>query len=77
MRIAALADVHCTTTGRGTLQLIFQQIDKVADVILIWGGLTEHGQPEEAHILVEELNASTDIPVLGVLGNHDYEGEAR
>jgi len=40
-------------------------------------GLTDYGLPEEARVLVKELGAAKGVPVVGVLGNHDYEsGEA-
>jgi Icc-related predicted phosphoesterase len=37
------------------------------------GDLTDYGLPEEATILAKELTAVVRIPILAVLGNHDYE----
>ncbi|MGQ0834526.1 MAG: metallophosphoesterase family protein [Gammaproteobacteria bacterium] len=44
-----------------------------ADVLLLCGDLTDYGLTEEAQILAQELKASVRIPMVGVLGNHDYE----
>lgn len=73
VRIAAAADVHCTRTSRGSLQPLFTAIGNSADVFLLCGDATETGEPEEALVLVEEIAASMRIPVVGVLGNHDFE----
>ena len=43
-----------------------------ADVLVLCGDLTNFGKTSEAEILAEDIK-SCSIPVLGVLGNHDYE----
>src|SRR6516225_6614845 len=43
-----------------------------ADILLLCGDLTDFGLPEEAHVLVRELNA-VKVPIVAVLGNHDFE----
>jgi Icc-related predicted phosphoesterase len=46
-------------------------------VLVLCGDLTDYGLPDEARVLVKELGAAKGVPVVGVLGNHDYEsGEA-
>ena len=45
---------------------------QVADVLALCGDLTNFGKTREAEILAEDLRACT-IPIVGVLGNHDYE----
>lgn len=72
LRIAAVADIHCTKTTEGTLQAVFEAAGARADVLLLGGDLTDYGLPEEGRRLVREL-ASVRIPILAVLGNHDYE----
>jgi len=42
-------------------------------VLLLCGDFTDYGLPEEARILARELTAAVKIPVVAVLGNHDYE----
>ncbi len=72
VRIAAVGDIHCTTTSRGALQPLFAQANEQADILLLCGDLTDYGLAEEAEVLVNEL-AITKIPTLAVFGNHDYE----
>jgi Icc-related predicted phosphoesterase len=72
LRVGAVADLHCTRTSAGQLQPLFTQMSQVADVLLLGGDLTDNGLPEEAHILARELNA-VKLPLIGVLGNHDFE----
>ena len=72
VRLAALADVHCTKNSQGQLQPLFAEVASKADVMLLCGDLTDYGQPEEAHVLVREL-ANAKVPVVAVLGNHDHE----
>ncbi len=74
VRLAAVGDIHCTRASQGTLQPLFAQITRRADVLLLCGDLTDYGLPEEAHILVKEL-AVVKIPIVAVLGNHDYQSE--
>jgi Icc-related predicted phosphoesterase len=72
MRIAAVGDLHYKKDSAGSLRTFFQQAAQSADVLLLCGDLTDYGLPEEAHILAEDL-AVARIPILAVLGNHDYE----
>lgn len=73
VRLTAIADLHCTKTSQGSLQLLFAQMTQDADVVLLCGDLTNSGLPEEAAILAKVLSAAVKIPVVAVLGNHDYE----
>jgi Icc-related predicted phosphoesterase len=73
VRVAAVGDVHCTKTSQGALQPLFQQINDSADILLLCGDLTDYGLPDEAQILAKELTSSLKMPVLAVLGNHDFE----
>jgi Icc-related predicted phosphoesterase len=72
VRVAAVADVHCSR-ARGTLSPLFEQMAAAADVLLICGDLTNHGHPDEARTLAGELAAVQGVPVIAVLGNHDHE----
>ncbi len=72
VRVAAVADLHCTKTSQGAFQQLFASIAESADVLLIAGDLTDYGLPDEARVLAKEL-AALRIPVAGVLGNHDVE----
>jgi Icc-related predicted phosphoesterase len=72
VRVAALADLHCTKTSQGAFQALFARVAEAADVVLIAGDLTDYGLPDEARVLAKEL-ASVRIPIAAVLGNHDIE----
>jgi Icc-related predicted phosphoesterase len=73
VRIAAVADVHYAATSQGLLQPLFAQINERADILVIAGDLTDYGLPDEAKLLARDLTTSVTIPVVAVLGNHDYE----
>jgi Icc-related predicted phosphoesterase len=67
-----LADLHCTKTSAGQFQPLFAQLAQAADLLLLAGDLTDYGLPEEAHVLAHEL-AGARVPIVAVLGNHDFE----
>src|SRR6187200_3789003 len=73
LRIAAIGDIHVSKTSQGKFQPLFAQISSSADVLVLCGDFTDYGLPDEARILARELTASVKIPVIAVLGNHDYE----
>jgi Icc-related predicted phosphoesterase len=72
VRVAAVGDIHCTRSSQGTLQPLFAQAAQLADVLLLCGDLTDYGLAEEAEVLAKELTAAK-LPIVAVLGNHDYE----
>lgn len=73
VRIAAVSDIHYSKDSHGTLQPLFAQITESADVLVLAGDLTDYGLPEEAKILARDLTTTVKIPIVAVLGNHDYE----
>lgn len=73
LRIAAVGDLHVSKNSQGAFQPLFGQINQSADVLVICGDFTDYGLPDEARVLVREL-VTVKIPVIAVLGNHDYEG---
>jgi Icc-related predicted phosphoesterase len=74
VRIAALGDLHYgRMSAPGSLQPLFSQISESADVLVLCGDLTDYGLAEEAKALVREITASIKIPIVAVLGNHDFE----
>jgi Icc-related predicted phosphoesterase len=73
LRIAAVGDLHVSRSGPGNLRGLFAQVGGRADVLVLCGDLTDYGLPDEARSLVRELTSSVKIPVIAVLGNHDYE----
>jgi Icc-related predicted phosphoesterase len=73
LRIAAVGDLHVAKNSHGKFQSLFSQISTTADVLLLCGDFTDYGLPEEARVLARDLTSFVNIPVIAVLGNHDYE----
>jgi Icc-related predicted phosphoesterase len=71
IRIAACGDVHFGLDSTGMLRPHLEHLPERADVLLVAGDLTRHGDPDEAAVLAGEL-AGLPVPVVAVLGNHDY-----
>ncbi|MCJ8210271.1 metallophosphoesterase [Mucilaginibacter sp. RS28] len=71
-KIAAVGDIHVRENDKGKYADYFRDISANADVLLICGDLTDTGDEDEAQVLSDELRNCT-IPVVCVLGNHDYE----
>jgi Icc-related predicted phosphoesterase len=76
VRFAAVGDIHVRKDTAGQLRGLFAQASEAADALLLCGDLTDYGTAEEAHVLAEELGA-VKVPVVAVLGNHDYESGAQ
>jgi len=72
VKAAAIGDLHVTEDSVAPYRRMFEEISEQADVLLLCGDLTNFGKIGEAEILAEDIRHCT-IPVLGVLGNHDYE----
>ncbi len=72
VRVAAIGDVHCGKASQGAFQTLFSQVSELADVLVLCGDLTDYGLPEEAEIFAKELT-TVKVPMVGVLGNHDFE----
>jgi len=72
-RIAAVGDLHYSKATQGSLQPLLAQIAESADLLLLCGDLTDYGLAEEGQALGRELQASLRIPIVAVLGNHDYQ----
>lgn len=73
MRLAAVGDLHIRKTSQGVLQSVLSTVNDQADVLLLCGDLTDYGLAEEAQILAKDLTSLVRIPIVAVLGNHDFE----
>jgi Icc-related predicted phosphoesterase len=71
IRLAAVGDFHAGLDSLGKIRSRFEDLSRRADVLLLAGDLTRRGTVDEGKVLAEEL-AGIDIPVVAVLGNHDY-----
>ena len=72
LRIAAIGDLHVMEDSVAPYRELFTEMSNAADVLVLCGDLTNFGKVREAEILAEDIRACS-IPVVGVLGNHDYE----
>ena len=74
IRVAAIADLHCQTQCPVRYRKWFSTLAGLADVLVVAGDLTHYGLVEEAHAAAAELRA-LGLPVVAVLGNHDYHSD--
>jgi Icc-related predicted phosphoesterase len=74
VRIAAVADLHVARGVNVALQTLLSQVQDAADVLVVCGDLTHHGHADEAEVVARELG-HLRIPVLAVLGNHDFHSD--
>lgn len=72
VRIAAVADIHFDGKAKGSLRGLFADICREAHVLAICGDMTTHGDPEQVQGFVGELDG-VEMPIVAVLGNHDFE----
>lgn len=74
IRIAAVGDVHLGEDARGRLRPALEHLEPHADVLLLAGDLTRCGTVDEARVVAAEF-ADLNVPVVAVLGNHDYHSD--
>jgi Icc-related predicted phosphoesterase len=72
MRVAATADLHFTPQRYNDLRDQLNRVRDEADVLVLAGDLTNFGKPEEMEPLLNAL-VRFRLPIIAVLGNHDYE----
>lgn len=71
LRIAAAGDMHCQPSRAEEARDAFAALAGDADLLLLAGDLTTHGQPEQARVLADACR-DLDIPIYAVWGNHDW-----
>jgi Icc-related predicted phosphoesterase len=78
IRIAAVADVHVGTDTKRLFLREFEHLPERADVLLVAGDLTQHGLAEEGKLIADAISdLSLGVPIVVVLGNHDYHQAAQ
>ena len=70
VRVAAAGDLHVDESGRDAVATAVAAMARDADVILLAGDLTTHGEPEQAAVLADACRG-VEKPIVAVLGNHD------
>ncbi|MGH9515030.1 MAG: metallophosphoesterase family protein [Terriglobales bacterium] len=76
MRVAATADLHFTPARFTALHDQLNHVRNEADVFVVAGDLTNFGRPDEMEPLLNVL-VRLRLPVIVVLGNHDYESDCQ
>lgn len=76
LRVAACADIHCQPGRANPTVDAIAGLNGDADLLLLAGDLTTHGEPQEAEVLASAC-AGLEIPVLAVLGNHDWHADRK
>jgi Icc-related predicted phosphoesterase len=71
IRIAAAGDIHCSDKSTLESAEAFGRLKADADLLLLAGDLTTLGEPAQAAALADVLSGLS-LPVLAVLGNHDW-----
>ncbi|HWC15806.1 MAG TPA: metallophosphoesterase, partial [Terriglobales bacterium] len=72
MRIAALADLHFSPQSYDRIREPMTRVRDEADLLIIAGDITNLGKPEEMESMLASF-MRLRIPIVAVLGNHDYE----
>jgi Icc-related predicted phosphoesterase len=71
IRIAAAGDIHFGERDGERARGAFSALAGRVDLVLLAGDLTTHGEPEQAAV-VGEAARTLDVPIVAVLGNHDW-----
>ena len=71
VRIAAVGDIHVREGTEGRVRASFEELRGRVDLVLLAGDLTTSGKPEEAAVLAAACR-DFGLPVITVLGNHDW-----
>lgn len=70
VKIAAAGDVHASEATRDRIASAFARVQDEADIVLLAGDLTTHGEVDQALVLAEACRGLS-VPVCAILGNHD------
>jgi Icc-related predicted phosphoesterase len=76
IKVAAAGDIHAGGPEQERLAEGIAAAGRDADLILLAGDLTLHGEPEEARALADAVRG-VETPIVAVLGNHDWHANRR
>jgi Icc-related predicted phosphoesterase len=74
IRVAAAGDIHAGPADAERVLDGFRRAEQEADLILLAGDLTQHGQVDEVCVVADACRG-LEIPVVAVLGNHDWQSD--
>jgi Icc-related predicted phosphoesterase len=74
IKVAAAGDIHAGSAERDRVREAFERVGAQADLVLLAGDLTQHGQVDEVCVVADACR-DLDVPVVAVLGNHDWQSD--
>jgi Icc-related predicted phosphoesterase len=74
VRVAAVGDFHFDAEHAPALRDLFAGVRGEADVLVLCGDITTHGRADQTRGFVDLLKG-VDVPIVAVLGNHDFESD--
>src|SRR5690242_11096775 len=74
IRVAAAGDIHAGSADHDRVQEAFRRVESQADLVLLAGDLTQHGQVDEVCVVADACR-DLSVPVVAVLGNHDWQSD--
>src|SRR2546428_5352246 len=74
LRVAASADLHAGAEDGDRVREAFAHVEECADLVLLAGDLTQRGEVDEARVVADACRRLS-IPVVVVLGNHDWQSD--
>ena len=74
IRVAAAGDIHAGSAERDRVAEAFRRVEDQSDLILLAGDLTQHGQVDEVCVVADACR-ELQVPVVAVLGNHDWQSD--
>jgi Icc-related predicted phosphoesterase len=74
IRVAAAGDIHAGSGDRDRVSEAFRRVEAQADLVLLAGDLTQHGQVDEVCVVADACS-ELEVPVVAVLGNHDWHSD--
>jgi uncharacterized protein len=74
IRVAAAGDIHAGSADGDRVREAFRRIEEQAELVLLAGDLTQHGQVDEV-CTVADACRGLSVPVVAVLGNHDWQSD--
>jgi Icc-related predicted phosphoesterase len=73
IRVAAAGDIHASAAEGDRVIEAFRRVEERADLVLLAGDLTQHGQVDEVCVVADACR-DLEVPV-AVLGNHDWHSD--
>ena len=74
IRVAAAGDIHAGSGDSDRVRDAFRRVEEQADLIVLAGDLTQHGQMDEICVVADACR-ELELPVVAVLGNHDWQSD--